>query len=186
MSQLQEKAKPSLLPLITGQPIRLNADDQLRIAFWCAMSAMNAEFLSANQTAISADDRRSLKNGRLSPDTWKIWIGHYQRGDWVGAWAHNMMRVESGEVAEPTPDGHPAPNTQTTTLVVGQLYAHIFSSVFPEVVRPVNLGNRGSRLQIQIWPVADEAIWPPPETMTDQDADIFADAIFETLYQIAG
>jgi hypothetical protein len=148
------------------------------------MFAMNAEFLGSHRTAISAEDRHRLMNGQLSPHTWKVWIGHYRRGDWLGAWAHNMMTVGSEEVPEPTPDGLPIPNTQTTSLVVGELYAHVFSSPYPEAVAPVSLGDRASRILVQIWPVRGELTWPLPETITDRDADNFVDAIFNLLYRI--
>src|SRR6266852_2905824 len=61
MSRLQQTAKPLLIPLVTGQAVRLDAQAQQVIAVWCAMSVMTAEFLSHDRQAISLDERRSIK-----------------------------------------------------------------------------------------------------------------------------
>jgi hypothetical protein len=185
MSRLQERAKRIVLPLVTGQQIELSTQDQRTLAFWCAMSAMTAEFLNPSRIAISPEDRELLMNDQLLTRTWKIWIGNYRRVDWVGQWVHNMMPIGSDETIKRTAEGLPSANTQTTTLVFGQLYAHIFSCPYSEIVSQVGLGSRADMIFRQIWPITSTAIsWPPSETMVDIDADRLAGAICQMLDDI--
>lgn len=45
LSQIQERAKPHLIPLITGQTFALGATSQESIAVWCTMATMTAEYI---------------------------------------------------------------------------------------------------------------------------------------------
>src|SRR5207248_1046559 len=95
-------------------------------------------------------------------DTWKIWIGRFRRGDWPGYWVHNTMPIYAkDDVHELTEFGFPKPNTQTTTIVFGELYVHAFSCPFPDIVERLGLGERGASLVAQIWPIGESFIgWP--------------------------
>jgi hypothetical protein len=184
MSRLQELAKPLVLPLVTGKTIELSTQDQRTLAFWCAMCVMTAEFLNQDRTAISPLDRTLLMKDQLLVHNWKIWLGHYERKEWVGQWVHNMMPISSKERVHPTDDGMPRANTQTTTLVFGRLYVHVFSCEYPDVVSKIELGERGNLVLAQIWPIIQTFIVWPREAMTDRDADNLAGAICAMLDQI--
>ncbi len=171
MSRLQQTAKPLLIPLVTGQAVRLDAQAQQVIAVWCAMSVMTAEFLSHDRQAISLDERRSIKATQSVPaDTWKIWIGHYVRGGWQPLWAHTVMPIGDEEISPVGDDGVPIANTQTTSLVVGQLYIHAFSCPYNFLIRAATLPDEARSLS-QIWPPTSANIDWPRSTMTDRDAD---------------
>jgi hypothetical protein len=184
MSRLQERAKPLVLPLVTGKEIELSTQDQRTLAVWCTMCTMTAESLGPDRTAISALDRVLLMSDQLLVRNWKIWLGHYERKEWLGQWVHNMMPISSKGRVHPTDDGIPRPNTQTTTLVFGQLYVHVFSCEYPDVVAKVELGESGNRVLAQIWPITRTSIVWPQESMTDRDADNLAGSICGMLDQI--
>jgi hypothetical protein len=75
---------------------------------------------------------------------WQIWAGRYL-GSKTQHWAaHLPMHVDSSITSETGPD---KVNTQTTTLVIGQMYAHLFSST----VIGEEFGYRGIHLT-RFWP----------------------------------
>ena len=110
---------------------------------------------------------------------WKIWIGHYNRGDWVPDWVKNALAISSdAHPARHLPDGVPIPNTQTTTLVFGNLYVHAVSSVHPDIIEMT--GSPNSKL-VRLFPLGDTAIEWPQQSMTDRDADDAAGFIMNAL-----
>jgi hypothetical protein len=186
MSGLQTRAKPLLLPLILGQKAVLGRDAQRLIAAWCAMSVMSADFFFPDRSAVPQAHRDHLRMTRdAPPDTWKIWIGNYKREKWVAHWAKQSMSISSKEhIPEITAGGFPRPNTQATTIVFGQLYVHVFSSLFPEMVAKTSIAGKGIEKVAQIWPIREDFIAWPPNPMSDRDADNIAVAIFKLLDRI--
>lgn len=87
---------------------------------------------------------------------------------------------------EITKEGLPRPNTQATTIVFGQLYVHVFSSLFPEMVARTWIAGQGLEKVAQLWPVREDFIAWPINSMLDQDADNIAAAIFNMLDRISG
>ena len=187
MSQLQQRAKPVLLPLMQGKPAILSRQAQELIARWIAMSTMTSDFFYPDKHAVPQADRDLLYgtgngDGAVPQDTWKMWIGRYQRGDWVGRWVHNSIPIYSKDDApELSAAGIPRPNTQTTTIIFGELYVHVFSCPFPEIVAMVNLRESAHSMVAQIWPFREDVIAWPINPMSDRDADNFAAAIFRML-----
>jgi hypothetical protein len=186
MSQLQARAKPLLLPLILGQKTVLSREAQRIVAGWCAMSVMNADFFFPERYAIPQPHRDHLRSTWDAPaDSWKIWIGNYKREKWVAHWAKQSMAISSKEhIPEITPYGFPRPNTQITTIVFGQLYVHVFSSLFPIMVAKTSITGKGLEKVAQIWPIREDFIAWPPNPMSDKDADGIAAAIFQMLDKI--
>jgi hypothetical protein len=182
MSKLQERAKPLLIPLVRGETITLSPEAQEIIAAWVAMFVMVAENAEPTKIAISQWHRTYFYATRTVPDHWGIWIGNYQRGHWVGHLVHNVAPITlPSNIPKPNDAGLYPPNTQTTTFVVGQLYVHAGSTSLPEAFEFVGAGT--ARLT-RIWPVNDAVIWPPP-VLSDQEADIIANAFFNRV-QLAG
>src|SRR5437588_2354842 len=131
MSRLQEKAKPYLLPLILGEVSAFDANTQSLLSSWIAMFVMVAEHLNPHTVTTLQEQRTHLfETGKALSANWKIWIGDYERGNWVGQLAHFTVPVSSSDhVPEIMDNGLPRPNTQTMTFVVGRLYVHVASSV---------------------------------------------------------
>jgi hypothetical protein len=183
MSQLQERAKNILLPLMTGGTTILGDEAQKLVAAWCAMSTMTADFIFPDKQAIPQTDRDLLLAIRLPPsDTWKIWIGRFQRKEWVPHFVKQSIPIKSVENAETLPpSGIPRPNTQTTTLIFGELYVHVFSSIFPHIIASAGVGNEGVEKIAQLWPVREHFIAWPINIMSDRNADAIVDEIFKRL-----
>jgi hypothetical protein len=80
LSQIQNSAKPFLVPLFEGAEHTISADAQAKIATWIAMATMTGEFMSRDprRVAISQVDRSWLKDETTVPSNWCIWIGRYR------------------------------------------------------------------------------------------------------------
>jgi hypothetical protein len=179
MSSLDGAGKPILSLLIKGEAASLDADSQKLIATWVAMKTMVGEFFDPVKAAIPLSERQFLRDRRQPPDNWIIWIGNYTRDKWAGEWVHTAIGIDSAEgIARRDTK---IPNTQTTTFVVGKLYAHIFSSEIPDIIAGITLGKIGLEKLAQIWPVRESFIGWPTNALGDVDADAIAMSIFLSL-----
>jgi hypothetical protein len=174
MSQLQQRAKPYLLPLIAGDVTAFDARAQEILSAWVAMFVMVAEHFDRYKVVSSQQERRFLWKNQKAPSNWKIWIGDYQKENWKGLLARFCVPISSKKHRIKRMDnGLPRPNTQAVTFVVGRLYVHVASSA-TDIFEHWHL-NRPDLL-VQIWPVRRNIVAWPPTTMTDRDADRIAGA----------
>jgi hypothetical protein len=180
MSQIQESAKPHLIPLFKGESVWLDKKAQAAIATWAMMSTITAEHIQRNpsETTVPQADRTSFMKGQPLAN-WKVWIAPYRRDKWIGQWVHSSVPIYSaGDTAPVTDDGRPRPNAQNTTFVVGQLYVHTMSGPYPNFVHDWDWRgtDRARDLLRQIYPTVYQRIaWPSTE-LTDDDAIKFATA----------
>jgi hypothetical protein len=96
---------------------------------------MTSEHVSREpkQIAISQAERDRLMNMRTPPGGWRIWIGRHRSQGWPGQWVHATFPVASSEKKIANEDR--LPNTQSTAFQIGELYAFVLSSVFPDIPR---------------------------------------------------
>src|SRR5262249_2205139 len=133
-SRFQETLKPILVPLVTGERTILSLNAQRLLAGWCAMSVMTADFFYPDRQAIPQVERDYFRDNLLPPlETWKIWIGRYTRKKWAAHYIRNSMPMVE-DFPEGDDESIARPNSQMTTIVVGQLYIHAFSCPFPSTV----------------------------------------------------
>jgi hypothetical protein len=149
------------------------------------MSVMTSDNFYPERQAIPQEHRDWLMTrGVPPPDTWKIWVGRYERGNWLARWAKNARAISSDDhPVSYLENGLPIANTQSSTLVFGQLYVHAFSSVHSDIVARTPAPH--SKL-VQLFPLNGRPLHWPPLTMGDRDADSAAGKIFEALAVAAG
>jgi hypothetical protein len=187
MSDLQTAAKPILSPLITGESkksIVLGLEWQKILAAWAAMSVICAEYFYPNRAAISVTDRRWLYDTKTAPNDFRIWIGDYERKEWIPHWGHFSLRISEHEGKQDWtihPDGTPRSNTQTTTFVVGRLFIHVYSCPFPEILHAEKIVRAVESKLVQIWPTRHSFLMWPVTGISDRDADRLASVIFDRL-----
>jgi len=184
MKELQDAAKPRLLPLLDARPSFIRPYDQKIIAAWAAMCVMTAEYYQPDLVAIPFEDRDYLRLYREPPKNWKIWIGRYLRGQWKGYWTHHSVLITEN-IPDPPPDPLHHPNTQTTTFVVGQLYIQTFSCALPKITDKWSLDRQGPSILSQLWPVKESFIAWPTNDIRDSDAYRISGHIFWQLEKIA-
>ena len=130
MSQLQERAKTILIPLITGTWKSLDGHEQSIVSAWAQMFTMVNEFTDSLTQVIPQSYRTTLMNdqkegGNRTPlPDWYVWIGAYDDERVAGANHHAMT------VSIPSPPGLAITHhLQTTGFTVGKLL--VFTALFP-------------------------------------------------------
>jgi hypothetical protein len=123
MRHIEEAAMPIMQPLIAGVACSIDADYQRILAAFLCLVSMRLE-LSSKMPSIPAEDRNWLMTRSEPPCHWKIWIAQYY-GDPLLDERYTAMQIAS---SKSVPRGVEHCNSQVTTLVIGQLCAHLFSS----------------------------------------------------------
>lgn len=123
MSRLQERAKDHLIPIVQGQWTDLSNFSDL-VAKWCVMTTMVYEYLDTTTIAISQEERDQLRLGGALSDSWTVWIGRCPAESPNRRAAHRAYRVIEG------PMTLGKPNSQVTTLHVGQMLAQVVFAPF--------------------------------------------------------
>lgn len=180
-NDIQGRAKRFLIPLFEGAPIVLLEEAQRAVSAWATLLSIVAEFDSrAEAIAIPVKERmRFYAEKTTPPDTWKVWIGAYAGAVPPGFYWHTTLPISSPEhIPEGGDPDFPYAHTQTTTFIVGKLYAHVFSSPVPDVISKVKMGPRGDVVLSQIWPVIDRRLEWPKALMTDRDAATIPVALY--------
>jgi hypothetical protein len=145
MSRIEDAAIKPMTPLIFSVDVPLRMDDQRAIAALLCLINMRLEFLG-DFRAIPASDRATFRQTGLPPAGWCIWLAKFtgERADDLVSRYNALM---AGMLTKPKNVGPEYCNTQVTTLVVGQLCAHLFRSSFVPFIE-----YDGARLA-KIWPL---------------------------------
>ncbi len=158
MSRLQTSARPFLIPFLTGQPTTVHKRGRRILSAWIAMMVIVGEYATREFIAVPASDRDYLHREQVPPSHWRIWIGAHACEQFP-LYSHNVLSLAK-EKAEGAPDDFlPEPNTQTTTICVGDyLVIYVMSSIIARSqirrwVLPVQI--RGG--MHQIWPIGLKA-----------------------------
>jgi hypothetical protein len=171
MSRIESAAKSATTKLMLGEPIVLDRVQQMLVATLLCLIAVRNEFSSPVGMGVSEEERMWLRTTLTPPWNWQIWIARY-RG--LRPNEHWCMHLPTHIASTPTTETGPDKcNTQTTTLAVGQLSAHLFSSTeildFP--------GYQGMHL-CKIWPPSDWLIeWPCAPAYNEPELTALAEAI---------
>jgi len=165
LSQIQEKAKPYLIPLFDGQNATLGKEAQRWIATWAAMATMTGEYLSRDEqnVAVPQKERTRFMQARRPPNNWRIWIGKYEREKWAGQWRHNSFPIyPEKEIMQAAASGKRLPNHQTTSFVIGKLFVHVFSGHFRGIIMRWDWQNASAGSYVVVaWTGANEGFADP-------------------------
>jgi len=168
MSQIESVSLPTIRPLILGEPCVLDIMSQFALAPILALISSRIELTAHGMRTIPRSEFDHLRAKLFPSPNWRIWIGRHAGADLKDClYRYTAMQVESQPTAHFGPEYC---NTQVTTLIAGQLYAHVFfSTVWPDFP--------GYRLT-QIWPLAhcyvDTGLLP---AMSDRDAVMLHETI---------
>jgi hypothetical protein len=180
MSVLQERTKPILLPLISGEKPALSRNDRRVLAAWITMFVMVAEFQVRDKVSITPEVRADFSKTGIVPTNWAIWLGFYERDRWRGLTVHSTIPVSSLEdgIDPARPDGLPMPNTHATTIVIGKLYVHALGSVFSEFAKKNRL-DQAKLPMSRLWPLGFRPFKWPSTTLNDEQASKISRALID-------
>ena len=192
LSQIQERSKPHLLPLIEGKErVLIGAKAQMAIATWATMATITAEFIHGRlaSIAVSNEAREAFREARAPLRNWRIWIGSYYRRRWEASYVHACQSIHwEGSLVVPNVQDPetPLPTIQWSTFVVGKLYIHTASSsTSPDLIRDWDWRNapQARGLLVQIWPPKEAIIAWPIRGLTDGEAWRFSHAHWDQLHR---
>ncbi len=188
MSQLQERIKPILVPLLKGESVRLRRSAQIALATWSTMFAMVAEYVFPDSVVSPPRELRLFKDNQHPLDNWQFWIGRYVRGRWVPHAVRNLLAfIPAKQFTQREREGLIPFNTQELTFTVGQLYIRAFSSSLPRIKKPWVIPKECGDAMVRIWPLdADKVRWPPSRTLDDREAEIVANWTLNLSRHITG
>jgi hypothetical protein len=148
MRKIEEATMPFLDSLLLRRARSIDLTEQRALAALLCLVSMRID-ASSRMKAVPRNEHQWLMNNPEPPASWKIWIARY-----VGSQRMDQQFTAMHLSSSPNvPTGVEHCNTQVTSLVVGHLYAHLYSSIqwpgFP--------GYDGFELA-QLWPLTYRTI----------------------------
>jgi hypothetical protein len=179
MGNLQDRAKPVLVPLIRGESCAIGAAARNLIASWTAMTAMTAELMQQPSSILPRDRDHLWREGE-PPSNWQIWMGYYDGSANVFSYAAAKCSWRPKSVSPAELEQVPAVNTQTTSMFFGKLYLYVFSSAAKRL-GPMQLGEAIRPKLHPIWPPrSSDTSWPCDLRLTEGEVGELKHAILRT------
>jgi hypothetical protein len=124
MKALEEQARPILTPLIRGEPINLDLDQQRTLAEWITLKAMIAEHNVPADVVVPEEDRVKFFTDRAIPSYIHIWVISSQSEKWRARYIrHTATFSLPGTLPATT-----GKNTQTIAWGLGRLFLLVMMS----------------------------------------------------------
>jgi hypothetical protein len=179
--QIENRARPVMIPLIKGQYVRLSPHQQQIIATWAAMKAMVAEYDESESVTTHHAHRKYLKRHCLPPERgWSIWIAHYPQQNGPMMWFASPFLVLPDHLAARRPSRRATYyNGQATTQIIGELLLHVIRSPHPRLARMFRFRLPGKQAIFRIWPPTIYGIRWPAGSIDDASASYIGNAMKE-------
>jgi hypothetical protein len=171
MSQLEERVKPVLRPMIRGMAVQLGGDSQGLIATWALKTAIMAQ-CAAGEKITPTQDALWLYHEQAAPDTnVAVLLAHYEGRRHPLFLAHKPLWFD-----HPWPRDDAGAEGYLTTVSVGELVCQIYGTRvwLGDTFR--RRGWKGAASQ-QIWPGPVLQTWPPRQRLSDSQLHEFAESI---------
>jgi hypothetical protein len=170
MSRLENRVRPHLEPLLTGQPRVLDAEAQTTISTWAVKTAMVLEGMDPDvKRNYSQLQRERFRLRAAIPWRTSIWLA-------ASAGADSFMSTKNRHLGS-----SPNDSGVSVTMAFGAVVLQVLTMRVPEEVGSNTLVDtqvrRGpwSDATLQIWP-SGAASWPPPiGLMGEVGLNLFAD-----------
>jgi hypothetical protein len=175
VNHVEDSTKEFLIPLINGDFFTLTGEHQAKFALWLAIACIVWEYTDPPTQAIPKEDRDFIYEKRKPPPNWSMWVGNYKGNDWKNRYRHHGGYVVPRELfAERDIVGPNAPNSQTSSLQIGELFMHVSSSTVPtawQFDHGVDFPG-----MLRLWPLKPRPIqWPNLTTLDDASALAISD-----------
>lgn len=124
MKDIEDRARPIMTDLLVGNDRRLFPKDHEVIATWAILKVMVAEFdVKANVTVHHTQRQYIMRHQHAPTHGWSVWIGHYERKDWIAEWVSRPMLLVTEAVADRR-SSYDATyfNSNATTQVIGKSF----------------------------------------------------------------
>jgi hypothetical protein len=174
MSNLENKTKPILLPMIDDESRALNEEDQRTIARWADKVVMVVETTGPKSAVTTHQDRlRVMDESQPRPALrTQLWIGRTEHSPRLAHPLHTYLKVggSNGEIEK----------LRVDVLILGYVCLVVTGSE-SRVYEPAPIfADQMSDRLVRIWPITSQSVqWPPPATMTTEDIETARASIYE-------
>lgn len=184
MSEIEQAAQPSLLPIICGREAKLSKDDLLQIARWAALKTIIAEHDKPGLSLTPQRDRTQFMRTQEIPEYFKIFV------------AHNLSKMElyflrHANCVALTREGPIPPlddttkNIQVITFVVGKAVIQTVCSRSNELTLTNRAHVKGFHDRCEIWPgLKDEMSFPHRPFLNEESIHSLA-TFFERYIEVS-
>jgi hypothetical protein len=186
MKDIEDRAKPIMTDLILGNDTRIFPADQEVIATWAILKVMVAEFDINSNVTIHHSQRKFIKAHKVAPMRgWSVWIGHYERKDWLPEWVSRPMLLVSHEIANRRVNYETTHfNSNSTTQVLGKLFIHVIHTPMTSLIKRWRFSFPHKGAFFRIWPPVQSSIKWPGAALDDRSADDISDALFRYMSKV--
>ena len=155
MSEIEERAKPILLPIILGQNVNIDEARRRRLVDWITLKVLVADHDRKGPHVAHKNVLDAFRQSRRIPEDLRIWIAHHNAFEWAAGYWARAVTVS----AEPVlPITGLRKNIQTTAFGIGHLFSLTYLSAFPLI--GIDVANE---YVARLWPSDGESIkWPCP------------------------
>jgi len=169
MAQLEARAKPGLIKLKSGEPLKIGSEGQQAIAWWLLKNACVKELVApvSSPLRVSTQVQRQLVRSGDIPEGWRVAIAAYE-----GTGPHLMHHFSTVKMyidSEGVAGGYVVLHTVRFECFVGQVLLH--SMVETPVLRDL-LGGPSYAIEI---PQTNLVTWPPPAVFGPDSLEIVRD-----------
>jgi hypothetical protein len=163
MSRLEEDVKPILTPMVLGNSVMLNAQQQERLTTWMTKCAMIYESMVSGKVFFDGLDRRHFMSSGTPFVSTSTWLGRYTGEGRIIVDYRLLPRQQN-------PGGSVL--ILVLTMVIGKLALQLTCAKWIEQVPQIDLTTvvlkNTKDLLVQVWPVnLMGAHWPPPHNFDD-------------------
>jgi len=148
MSQVQEQARPLLVPLFRGEWTGEISDEQRqRLATWCTVVTICLEYADESGRVVPDQDRLFVKQQLRPPPRWGVWLGHLSPTHQWGGFNHLSWSVSFDGIRL-------SHRSQATCWAMGRLFVQTYSWEGTEIV------EREPEVVAELHGI--NVLWPPP------------------------
>jgi hypothetical protein len=158
MNDLENEARPVLIPMLEDKQVVLDAIQQHTLAKWATLRVLMAQHgHPPDMRAIPEARYHRFYRARALPIGAQVWIGRYSG---AGAWPTEYHHLELFHPAPGRPEPT-RPNGYVAAFSVGYV-ALLYWGHEIEGGPVLDIGSDLSRDLIPVWPVTAPVNWPPP------------------------
>lgn len=174
MSQVQDRAKPHLVRLISGEKFDLPRQARAALSRWAALFTTVQEYIHVDLVSVSQKERECLRTRSTAPANWVVWLGRFVDPDGHSRSSRNAIPVVTREefVARRGHFEHFKYNGQSSTFLVGPILFHTIST--PRRLR-FTFPSEVERKLLRIWPTNDQKMPWPTDTLSEDDYSTLTD-----------
>lgn len=166
MSELEERARRYLVPMIQGEEDWFDPDAAQTVATWAAKTAVSISYTDLATRAIPGNCRTWIMDRGEPPPLTSVWLAQLEAPVSTEIWCRSIfLTSDPEEIYQPREEPG---NTYMTGFAVGRLYLMILGTTLDAVGNMQPAGHVRKRFT-RLWPDPLCWQWPPEEHLQEVD-----------------